>query len=253
MTRNRSLAIASLACLLATAAITQTPAAAHATSMKIDVAKLSAHMASLGITEPVRDELVAQLVHGRAVDSMTGTSPVSSVSRDLDGFSVTTTTYADGSMDERGFEIGRDATPQELKTMVDAASLVSSTTDTSRASTADDLKASLVSTGITSCTRGSNAGVAYAQGCHIYYNGISASNSFDANYQLYRGGSKAQYIDGTAKFVSFVETVSNEQVNTYDDGSRIRYSFDTSFNGIGSVPGYLQLKVSPSGAVVTAG
>ena len=191
MIRNRSLAIASLACLLATAAITQTPAAAHATSMKMDVAKLSAHMASLGIREPVRDGLVTHLVHGHAVDSMTGTSPVSTVSKDVDGYSVTTTTYADGSVDERGLEISREATPQELKTMVAAAALASLTTNASRASRADGLTANLVSTGITSCTRGSNAGVAYARGCHIYYNGISASNSFDANYQLYRGGSKA--------------------------------------------------------------
>jgi hypothetical protein len=41
--------------------------------------------------------------------------------------------------------------------------------------------------------------------------------------------------------------------NVYDDGSRIRYSFTTSFNGLGSIPGFLRLEVTGSGAHVTRG
>ncbi|WP_136024474.1 MULTISPECIES: hypothetical protein [unclassified Microbacterium] len=207
-------------------------------------------MSTVAVDPDTQDALVQKLEDGVLWDSMTGEAPVDVETEVRDGYTVTTEHFADGSVTETGQEIGQEATQAELAAMVAAAAPFlddgytgdyTVTPLTSRAS------------GITSCKFGYSAGVRYASNCHIYYHGVTASNSFKANYQQWSGGSKAQYINGTAQFVSVTMTVSNEAVNTYDNGTRIRYSFTTGLAGWGSIPGYLQLKVTPTGTAVTYG
>ncbi len=207
-------------------------------------------LSTVAVDPDTQDALVQKLEDGVLWDSMTGEAPVDVETEVRDGYTVTTEHFADGSVTETGQEIGQEATQAELAAMVAAAAPFlddgytgdyTVTPLTSRAS------------GITSCKFGYSAGVRYASNCHIYYHGVTASNSFKANYQQWSGGSKAQYINGTAQFVSVTMTVSNEAVNTYDNGTRIRYSFTTGLAGWGSIPGYLQLKVTPTGTAVTYG
>jgi hypothetical protein len=234
-------------------ALAQPASAAPSAGRSFDDAALRQHMSELGMDTNVQQRLIGKLRAGQSVDSMTATTPVSTNVWIRDGYTVSIDTYADGSVGETGYEIGRPATPDEVRTMQAAATPFASP---SYRGDSVDHRSSIrpdATVGITNCMRGRNAGVVYAQSCHVYYNGVSASNSFDANYQQYAGGGKAQYIDGTAKYVSFVTTVGNEHVDVYDNGSRIRYSFSTSFDGIGSIPGFLQLKVTGTGTHVTRG
>lgn len=228
-------------------------APAHAAGSELsgtEEQEVRAALSAVAVDADTQDALVQKIEDGVLWDSMTGDAPVDVETEVRDGYTVTTEHFADGSVTETGQEIGREATPAELAAMVAAAAPFledgyagdyTVTPITTRAS------------GITSCKFGYSAGVRYASNCHIYYHGVTASNSFKANYQQWSGGSKAQYINGTAQFVSLTMTVSNEKVNTYDNGTRIRYSFTTGLAGWGSIPGYLQLKVTPTGTAVTYG
>jgi hypothetical protein len=244
-----------LGCLVLTVSVgvPQAADAAPSSGSAIDDAALRKHMRSLGISADVQQHLVEKLTTGEPLDSMTGHAPVSTEVSIEGGYRVTTDTYADGSVGKTGYELGRPATRDELERMEVAAAPFASPAYRGDSIDHQTVITPDASVGITGCMRGRDGGVVYAQNCHIYYNGVSASNSFDANYQQYPGVGKAQYIEGTAKFVSFVVSVSNEHVDVYDDGSRIRYSFTTSFNGLGSIPGFLQLEVTGSGAHVTRG
>jgi hypothetical protein len=184
---------------------------------------------------------------------MTDSAPVSTQVRIEDGYSVSIDALADGSVGETGNEIGRPATPDEVMMMQARARPLASPYYHGDPVDHEDLIQPDATVGITSCVRGRNAGVVYAQNCHVHCNGVTASNSFNASYQQHPGGGKAQYIDGTAEFVSLVQSVDDEHVDVYDNGSRIRCSFSTSLNGFGNIPGFLQLKVTGTGAYVSRG
>lgn len=214
-------------------------------------------MSALGVTATDQSALIDKTNTGVAWDSFAGAEPTESVTEVRDGYLVTTDRFADGSVIETGIEVGREATAAELEVMVaEAAPFLDPAYEgdyvVERAAAGEGIITPMAS-GINSCRFGNSAGVRYADNCHVYYHGISASSSFDANYQQWSRGSSAQYIAGTAKFVSLPIGVSNEQVNTYDNGTRIRYSFNTHVAGWGNIPGFLQLKVTPTSAVVTYG
>lgn len=249
---KRGLALTACAVMgLATALVVAAPASASGSSISLDEeANLRVALQDADLSPVVQDQLIQKTRDGISWDSVDGSAPVSTETEVKDGYEVTTSYFADGSVTETGVEVGREATPAELVTMVaNAAPFLEE--DYSGDYVVDRMSAR--ASGIDSCTFGYAAGVRYATGCHIFYHGITASNSFKADYQQWSGGSSTQYINGTAQFVSAVQTVSNEQVNSIDGGTGIRYSFNTALAGWGSIPGFLQLKVSSGGTLVTYG
>ncbi|MGR6742908.1 hypothetical protein ACU6RU_12815 [Microbacterium sp. F1-18] len=246
---------------IATLAVSALLAASPASAVSLEArnseeTELRTTMTALGVDAADQDALIDKSNSGIAWDSFAGAEPTESTTAERDGYRVTTDRFADGSVIETGIELGREATAAELAAMIaEAALYLEPEYDGDyvlERATAEGVVAPMAS-GIDNCRFGYSAGVRYADNCHVYYHGISASNSFDANYQQWSGGSSAQYIAGSAKFVSLPVGVSNEQVNTYDGGTRIRYSFNTHMAGWGNVPGFLQLKVTSTSAVVTYG
>jgi len=213
--------------------------------------QLSGSFDTLEIEVDQRMALVAQYAQGIPFESETGAAPVERVTTIENGYEITTNTFSDGSKSVLGIELGVEASPSELEAMIlEAEPFMDPDYDGDSIIVRPSIMP--MNTGISGCTTGTSAGISYWNNCHIYYHGITASNSFDANYQRGANHASAQYIAGTAKFVSFTMTVSNENVNVYN-GNRIRYSFNTSLNGIGNIPGYLQLTVSPTSATVQRG
>jgi len=111
----------------------------------------------------------------------------------------------------------------------------------------DPAGVSTMAHGIDNCRFGYSAGVRYADNCHVYYHGITWSNSFYANYQQWSTSSAAQYIGGTAQVVS-VLGVPNEQVLSRNNGREIRHSFNLSGGGWGNTPFWLDLRTTPTNA-----
>jgi hypothetical protein len=253
MRKSRRWSSLTAGAVLALLALAQPANAAPHPHRAFDDSALRQHKSSLGMHAEVQGRLIVKLEAGQPVDDMTDSAPVSTQVRIKDGYSVSIDTYADGSVGETGNEIGRPATPDEVMMMQARARSLASPYYHGDPVDHEDLIQPDATVGITSCVRGRNAGVVYAQNCHVHYNGVTASNSFNANYQQHPGGGKAQYIDGTAEFVSFVQSVDDEHVDVYDNGSRIRCSFSTSLNGFGNIPGFLQLKVTGTGAYVSRG
>lgn len=194
---------------------------------------------SLGVDSDVADELVSQLDRGILWDSMKGDKPIAERHSQTDRYNITRFEYADGSVSEVGVEL-----PQEKV----AAPVLGSGSGIGRVGTS--LKSA---TGIDSCTYGGQGGsIVYAYNCHVYYNGVTWSSSFRADYQ--RGSvAQAQYRSGTYNTVAYTLTVDNEQINVLDGGSRIRYSLNLHPAGWGNIPFYLDLKVTTGSAYATYG
>lgn len=213
--------------------------------------QLSGSFDTLKIEADEREALIAHYAQGIPFESETGATPVERVTTVENGYEVTTNTFSDGSKSVLGIELGVEASAGELEAMILEAEPFMDP-DYDGYSIVVRPSITPINTGISRCTTGTSAEISYWNNCHIYYHGITAPKSFDANYQRGANYSSAQYVAGTAKFVSFTTSVSNENVNVYN-GNRTRYFFNTSFNGFGNIPGYLQLTVSPTGAAVERG
>lgn len=209
-------------------------------------------MSGLGIAESAKPALVTKFETGLAFDAETDAVPVSVVRSIEGGYSVERATYSDGSVSETGMGVSQEATPEQARAIIAEAAPFLDPNYVGDHVVYPGIQT--MATGISGCLSTGGGRVVYHSNCHTYYNGITASNSFDANYQQFQtGGSAAQYIDGTAKFVSVIQSVTNEQVLSVGGGTGVKYSFVTSLAGWGSIPGYLQLNTSSGDRWVTAG
>lgn len=232
--------------------LSATPAFAAEGPDQGQTARFEQSMSGLGIAESARPALVKKFETGTAIDAESDAAPVSVVRSIEDGYNVERSTFSDGSVSETGMEVSQEATPEQARAIITAAAPFLDPNYVGDHVVYPGIQTR--ATGISGCLSTGGGGVVYHSNCHTYYNGITASNSFDANYQQFQtGGSAAQYIDGTAKFVSVTQGVSNEQVRSVGGGSGIRYSFNTSLAGWGSIPGYLQLNTSSGDRWVTTG
>lgn len=178
---------------------------------------------------------------------------VATTSEDKDGFRVTTFQFSDGTTAESGVEIGIPATPEQLQRMIEnAAEFVPDEFDGLSSAPERTTDTASRAAGVDQCIYGTGASVKYAENCRVYYDGITWSSSFRADYQQWKNSSAAQYNLGTRNTVSFVGTVSDELVLNVSAG-RIRYQFNYHPAAIGTVPFWLDLVVTPNEAYAVTG
>jgi hypothetical protein len=241
-------AAAVAAVFLAIASIPTGAIAAQTTNLDSDQSdSVKSHLASVGVDGATQDLLVTKMNSGTPWDSMTTAKPVRIESKIDGSFAVEIRHFADGSVSKSGTEIPRQATASELAAMIQAAKpFVPVGTSTSPGSPQRGVTP--MATGVRLCTYGNSAGVYYASNCQVYYDGISWSSSFRANYQRWSGGSAAQYVNGSRNTVAFTLTVSDEQIFSLEGATRIRYAMNLHPAGWGNIPFKLDLKVTSSQA-----
>lgn len=249
---------AATAVLLASVSIPTAASAATTPTTAPNEAVVKSQLATAGVSAAAQTSLVMKMRSGVPWDSMTTKKPASTETKIVGNFNVEVRHYADGSVSKVGVEIPQQATPAELATMVaEAKYFVPSSALKSDNSVIAPSPAgpkglmSPMATGIRLCTYGNSAGVYYASNCQVYYDGISWSSSFRANYQRYASGAGAQYVTGTRNTVAYTLTVSDEVIYSLDSGTRIRYALNLHPAGWGNIPFTLDLKVSPSQAYAT--
>lgn len=228
------------------------PAVAAPTGAQND-AELSATAAALegaDVSSAVQSGLLEKVERGELWDAATAAAPVSTDSRVDGSYQVTRDTYADGSYTEVGVEQGVEVFGDELAEIVERAKPYAAENGVVPDRVVEEVASGGVSTmaaGVENCRFGYSAGVRYADNCHVYYHGITWSNSFDANYQQWSTSSAAQYIEGTAQVVSIL-AVSNENVLSRENGREIRHQFNLSGGGWGNTPFWLDLRTTPTNA-----
>ncbi len=244
-----------IVCAIALTATCLAPA--NAVSRKPDTppraiteSSIESELVDLGVGDTQRNSLLLKLESGVPWDSVAGAIPVSVSEFEADGFNVTRERFADGSVSEFGVEIGVPATTAQLVQIVAAAA---PHVAKSVASKAGVQQASVMGTGIQYCTYGSSAGVSYASNCEVYYHGITWSSAFRANYQRWAGGAAAQYVNASAFTIAYTLCVTSENVSTLNNSTRIRYAVNLAPGCLGSIPFWLELRVSPSSAYATYG
>lgn len=248
-----SIATATLASAILIAPLAGSPAKADTQpGSSADETMLRLQLNNAGVDPEFHDSLVSTALAGGQWEAATGVAPISTDTFESEGYLVTVHEFSDGSRFETGVEIGIPATPQQLEVIVaEARPFVLGTEKTGRGGLlGDGVQVAPLATGITGCTYGTSAGVYYANNCHVYYNGINWSSSFEANYQRWSGNAKAQYRAGTAQTVSWL-SVNNEAVQSLDNSRRIRYSMNLSAAGWGNAPFRLDLVVTPTTAYAT--
>jgi hypothetical protein len=214
-------------------------------------------LSDAGVSAATQTNLVQKLKNGVPWDSMIAAKPISTETNIEGNFSVVTSHFADGSVSKMGTEIPQLATDAELAQMIAAAKRfvpAASATTAATATTGPHAIAPVtngvapMAAGVRLCKYGYSAGVAYNTNCQVYYDGVSWSSSFRANYEQWAGGSAAHYVNATRNTVAFTLTVSDEQILTLDSGTRIRYALNLHPAGWGNIPFKLDLKVTPSQA-----
>lgn len=253
------MAVAS-ALLLTTVALA--PAAASANSVPADVTVPSldqlkaadAKLASYGVAKADRTALLVKAKSGQPWESVGG-KPVSVEGAIEDGYRTKLYRFSDGSVVKTGVQEGQEATAEELAIMVaEAAPYVNGSRVPGKPIRVEN--GGLIQprgTGFRGCTYGQSAGVFYGSNCHVYYEGISWSSAFKANYQRWRGGSGAQYVNGTRYTIAWTLTVDNEAVHSMQSGTRIQYSMNLHPARWGNIPFFLDFKVTSTSAYATYG
>lgn len=237
------------------------PTSASATPLKgpdVNTAAIQSLLSDAGVTGTAQADLIRKLKRGVPWDSLTSAKPVSTETYIEGNFSVVASRFADGSVSKMGTEIPELATEAELAQMIAAAKdfvpHAASTAVPARPATTSNSDAPAtgsvapMAAGVRLCKYGYSAGVVYNTNCQVYYDGVTWSSSFRANYEQWASGSAAHYVNGTRNTVAFTLTVSDEQILTLESGTRIRYALNLHPAGWGNIPFKLDLKVTPTQA-----
>ncbi|MBD8537680.1 MULTISPECIES: hypothetical protein [unclassified Frigoribacterium] len=244
------LSVAAAVCVLGTTLMGAPAIAAPAGVSQVELEKTKSSLAASDIAPAQQAELLQKVTDGELWDAASGKAAVSSTTKQQGDYKVTKDVYADGSYTEMGIEQGRQASPAELQAMIAQAKPFLD--GTAKSNVVLPPKTGGVSTqaqGVSNCVFGNNGGVRYAQSCHVYYHGVTWSNSFNANYQITPTSSKSQLIANSNKVVT-VLAVSNEIAFSRNNGRDIRHQFNLSAGGWGNTPFWLDLRTTTGGASV---
>lgn len=176
-----------------------------------------------GVPEDLQESLLAKIEAGIPLDSSTGVAPISTVTEEVDGFTRTVETFADGSVIGTDIEI-----PRVLEDGVSAR-------------------------GVSGCVTGSSAGVYYGQDCWVYSSSLTMGASFYASYSRWSTGSSVWNWHSPA--VNIVGGSVNNQVWQHATGtnSSISLKWNSNIGGVVTVGTWLRLNASPGGISQTRG
>lgn len=174
-----------------------------------------------GVPDDVEAALLAKVEAGIPLDSTTGAEPVSVVTSEVDGFSRTVETFADGSI------IGSDT---EIPVLVPDG---------------------IAARGVSGCVYGSSAGVSYGQDCWVYTSGLTAGASFYTSYSVWSGGASVWSWHTPAMNIVGGSVVENSFVQV--DGKTIQLRFRYTTGGVVTTTNWIQASVIGSGLSQTRG
>lgn len=204
------------------------PAAVAATTDPIelteeDVAYFHEAADRFGVDEEVQETLLAKVRAGIPLDSSTGAEPVSVVTAEVDGFTRTIETYADGSVFGTDIEIPQEVAPDA------------------------------VARGVSGCVVGTSAGVTYGQDCWIYSSSLTMGASFYASYSRWSGGSSVWNWHSPAINIVGGSVISSGWSHSPGTTSYIQLQWNSQTGGVITVNTWLRFTASAGGTSQTRG
>jgi len=176
-----------------------------------------------GVPEDLQESLLAKVKAGVPLDSSTGVAPVSTVMQEVDGFTRTVETFADGSVIGSDIEIPR-VEPED----------------------------GVSARGIAGCTTGSSAGVFYGQDCWVYTSSLTMGASFYTSYSRWSTGSSVW--NWHTPSINVIGTVTNVKwVPVSGTNSKITLKWNSQSGGLATLTTWLTFNASPTGISQTRG
>ncbi|MBO0982692.1 hypothetical protein [Rathayibacter sp. SD072] len=225
---HKVISLAAAVAVGAGAALLGAPAAFAETSNSIELSEddLSYFHATgdrFGVDKAVQEALLEKVRAGIPLDSSTGAEPVSVVTADVDGFTRTIETYADGSIIGSDIEI-----PKEVS-------------------------ADVAARGISQCVTSTSAGVNYGQDCWIFSSSMTIGASFYASYSRWASGSSVWNWHSPAINVVGGSVTSSSWNHVSGTNSSIQLQWNSQTGGIYTYGSWLKFNASPSGTSQTRG
>lgn len=179
-----------------------------------DVAQFLENAEYWGVDDATADLLLEKVRNGIPLDSMTGAAPITTTTSQVNGIERTLKTYSDGSIIGTEMEIPKAVPPGTITPLA----------------------------GFGGCTRGTSAGVSYAQDCYVYNSGLTVGASFYTSYSRWSGGSSV-WNWHTPTYNVIGGNVTNAQF-TQPNGYTIQLRFNVNTLGYPTSTAWLQLNAS---------